>query len=171
MKDIIKIFKALSDPTRLRILRLLREQELCVCEIMAILGMEQSRISHQMRVLRDADLVEDIRQGRWIIYRIPDRTREIVEAIFSGKLNERLSDDPKVKEDALKLKECLNRNLRATLCPSGNIKQRLSPKATPTASATDKGGIVSRVPEAKRAGAGRPERASKGRSRTRKGSS
>ncbi|MBN1223765.1 MAG: transcriptional regulator, partial [Candidatus Aminicenantes bacterium] len=61
MRQAIKIFKALSDPTRLRILMLLLEGELCVCELVFVLKMEQSRISHQLRILRDADLVQDIR--------------------------------------------------------------------------------------------------------------
>lgn len=160
MKDVTKIFKALSDPTRLRILRLLRQQDLCVCEIMAVLGMEQSRISHQMRILRDANLVEDIRQGRWIIYRIPGSSRAMVEGLFTGRLSERLSDDPKVKEDARKLEECLNRNLRAMLCPSGNLKQRLSPKAAAAPAANDKRRGASRTPKAKRVGTARPSRAS-----------
>jgi len=67
MKHTLKVFKALSDPTRLRILLLLLQRELCVCELAFILEMEQSRISHQLRVLRNADLVEDIR-GREVDY-------------------------------------------------------------------------------------------------------
>ncbi len=59
MKEAIKIFKALSDPTRLRILLLLLKRNLCVCELMFILKMEQSRLSHQLKILKDADLVED----------------------------------------------------------------------------------------------------------------
>lgn len=72
MRKTLKIFKALSDPTRVRILMLLISQDLCVCELVFILKMEQSRISHQLRILRDSDLVEDLRQGKWIIYRIPE---------------------------------------------------------------------------------------------------
>jgi ArsR family transcriptional regulator len=63
MKDTLKILKALADPTRLRIISLLLRRDLCVCELMFILKMEQSRISHQLRILRDADLVEDKREG------------------------------------------------------------------------------------------------------------
>jgi DNA-binding transcriptional ArsR family regulator len=64
MKDIVKIFKALADPTRLRITLLLVRRELCVCELMYVLDMEQSRVSHHMRVLREAGLAEDVREGR-----------------------------------------------------------------------------------------------------------
>ncbi len=116
MKNVINIFRALSDPTRLRILLLLRGQELCVCEITHVLDMEQSRISHQMRVLRDSGLVEDRREGRWIIYRIPSRSRGIVEGILSEKLFEPLDTDPKILNDARKLNACLKKNLRARFC-------------------------------------------------------
>src|SRR5512136_2233302 len=75
MRDGIQIFKALSDPTRLRAFRLLLERDLCVCELMFVLDMPQSRLSHQLRLLRDADLVEDRRDGRWIIYRVPPGVR------------------------------------------------------------------------------------------------
>jgi len=67
MGQTVKTFKALSDQTRLRILALLLRQELCVCELTTALEMEQSRISHQLRVLRNAGLVEDTRDGKWII--------------------------------------------------------------------------------------------------------
>ena len=68
MEKVVKMFSALSDMTRLRIYLLLLEGEFCVCELGSILGMEQSRISHGLRVLREADLVDDRREGRWIIY-------------------------------------------------------------------------------------------------------
>ena len=128
MKDIVKVFKALSDTTRVRILHLLRDNDLCVCEIMYVLGMEQSRVSHQMRVLRNADLAEDIREGRWIIYRIPGRSREIVEGILVGSLRERLDAAPEIREDARKLEECLKKNLRSKLC--GELKERKAGKKT-----------------------------------------
>ncbi len=112
MKDIVKIFKALSDPTRIRILLLLMDQELCVCEIMCVLGMEQSRISHQMRVLRNADLAEDIREGRWIIYRIPGRSRGLVKELLGGWMREQLDITPELAEDARRFEECLKENVR-----------------------------------------------------------
>jgi ArsR family transcriptional regulator len=87
MKELIRSFKALSDPTRLRIFRLLLERDLCVCELMFILGMSQSRISHQMRLLRDADLVEDRREGRWIVYAVSPGAKEALEPVvrrFAG---------------------------------------------------------------------------------------
>ena len=68
MKQSIKIFKALSDETRLRIYRLLLESDLCVCQLVDILNMKQSRISHSLKVLKNAGLVDTQRNGKWIIY-------------------------------------------------------------------------------------------------------
>ncbi len=68
--DAVRFFKALADPVRLRLVRLLLVRPLCVCELTFILKLEQSRVSHHLRILRQAGLVEDERQGRWMIYRI-----------------------------------------------------------------------------------------------------
>lgn len=68
MEKFIKIFKALSDKTRLRIYLLLLKEKLCVCEIVEILKIEQSRVSHCLRILKEAGLVISKREGNWIIY-------------------------------------------------------------------------------------------------------
>ncbi|HDR46986.1 MAG TPA: ArsR family transcriptional regulator [Geoalkalibacter subterraneus] len=70
MKHEAKIFKALSDPTRLRIVALLLEGELCVCDLMAVLGLPQSTVSRHLANLRHAGLVEDERRGVWMFYRL-----------------------------------------------------------------------------------------------------
>lgn len=64
-----KVFKTLADPTRLRILRLLAEQELAVQELMEVLGMAQSRVSRHLGILREAGLLADRREGTWSLYR------------------------------------------------------------------------------------------------------
>lgn len=68
MKNQVKMFAALADETRLRMYLLLSKNELCVCELMMILHMEQSRISHCLRVLKEAGLVESRREGKWVVY-------------------------------------------------------------------------------------------------------
>ncbi|MCY3770729.1 MAG: metalloregulator ArsR/SmtB family transcription factor [Gemmatimonadetes bacterium] len=64
----LAVFKACSDATRLRILFLLTERELCVCEIMAVLDMPQSKISRHLSVLKQYGLLTDRRDGVWIYY-------------------------------------------------------------------------------------------------------
>ena len=68
MKLPTKMLSALADETRLRMYLLLSKNELCVCELMMIMHLEQSRISHTLRVLKEAGLVESRREGKWIVY-------------------------------------------------------------------------------------------------------
>ena len=63
-----RLFHALSDETRLRILDLLRSRERCVCDLSVAIGAQQSRLSFHLRTLKEAGLVNDRRQGRWIYY-------------------------------------------------------------------------------------------------------
>jgi ArsR family transcriptional regulator len=72
MGDIVTIFKALADGTRLRVLKLLGRGELCVCEIAAALALEQPRLSFHLRILKQAGIVSVRRRERWILYRLND---------------------------------------------------------------------------------------------------
>ena len=65
-------FKALSDPTRVRIVSLLADAELCVCDLAAALDMSQSAVSHQLRTLRDRRLVRWRRDGKQVFYTLDD---------------------------------------------------------------------------------------------------
>jgi ArsR family transcriptional regulator len=69
-----RIFKALSDESRLRILSLLRVREMCVCEIMIALELTQPTASHHLRILESVGLVEDLRKGKWVFYRTANPT-------------------------------------------------------------------------------------------------
>ena len=73
----VALFHALSDPTRLAALDMLRDGERCVCELQDELDVAQSRLSFHLKVLKDAGLVEDRREGRWAYYTIvPDALEE-----------------------------------------------------------------------------------------------
>lgn len=66
----ISLFKALSDPNRLKIIEALAHDELCVCELMTDLGLAQSRLSFHLKVLKQCGLVMDRQSGRWVYYRL-----------------------------------------------------------------------------------------------------
>jgi DNA-binding transcriptional ArsR family regulator len=68
----MKVFKAVADVTRLKILKLLSGGELCICEIMLALKRPQSSISHNLSILEDAGLVKERKEGKWCRYRISD---------------------------------------------------------------------------------------------------
>jgi ArsR family transcriptional regulator, lead/cadmium/zinc/bismuth-responsive transcriptional repressor len=72
-RDVAGIFDTLSDPTRLRILQaLLAAGELCVCDLATVAGVSSSAVSHQLRLLRDRDLVVFSREGKRAVYRLAD---------------------------------------------------------------------------------------------------
>lgn len=73
-----ELFHALSDPTRLRIVAALRQGEQCVCNLTGILDAQQSRLSFHLKTLKDAGLVLDRREGRWIHYSlVPESFEEV----------------------------------------------------------------------------------------------
>jgi ArsR family transcriptional regulator, arsenate/arsenite/antimonite-responsive transcriptional repressor len=124
MKIVLKTFKALSDATRLRLVLLLLERDLCVCELVFILKMEQSRISHQLRILRDADLVEDIREGRWMIYRIPEDVRGFLTTVVGGEMKSRFGISPQIQADSQRLEACIKENIRTKACALSGSEAR-----------------------------------------------
>ena len=77
MKNTVQLFKALSDETRLRIMALLFDGELCVCDLMEVLGLPQSTVSRHLAYLRNAGWLEDRRQNKWMYYQINKKTNEL----------------------------------------------------------------------------------------------
>lgn len=73
MNELVTIFKALSDETRLRIVKLLEEGELCVCDITAALEMVQPKVSFHLSVLKEAGIIKDRKDGKWIHYSINEK--------------------------------------------------------------------------------------------------
>ena len=112
MKKTLKTFAALSDPTRLRIVFLLLERDLCVCELEFILKMSQSRMSHQLRILRDAGLVKDKREGQWIIYSIPVRTRKRLRTALEALSGDDWTAAQEIAADRENLRACLRQKIR-----------------------------------------------------------
>jgi ArsR family transcriptional regulator len=112
MKKLVATFKALSDPTRLRIVVLLLRRDLCVCELTAVLGMEQSRISHQLRILRAAGLVGDVRDGKWIIYHVPAQVRRDLGPFIGKRIRAGALGTGAVGRDLKKLGLCLRSSPR-----------------------------------------------------------
>ena len=103
MRDLIKVFKALSDETRLRVLNLLSLRECCVCEVVQIMGISQTRASRSLSQLYDAGLLDRRSEGLWIIYSLAsslanDYRDRIVKAVA-----EALADDKASINDRMRL--------------------------------------------------------------------
>jgi len=108
MQDLIKAMKALSDETRLRILKILLERECCVCEVMQALDISQSRASRNLRILQNADFLKVRRDGVWIVYSVDWETANR----YTTSLAKLLRDSPISNEVLTQDKERLKRAVR-----------------------------------------------------------
>jgi DNA-binding transcriptional ArsR family regulator len=107
MRSTLRITKALSDIQRLRILMMLRGGELCVCQIIAVLGLAPSTVSKHLSVLSEADLVSFRKEGRWSHYRLPQgELLKVVKPVMRW-IGESLEGDATIGSDEKKLKEVL----------------------------------------------------------------
>jgi ArsR family transcriptional regulator len=95
--ELARAFAALGDPARLRLLSLIASQEageVCACELVEPLGRAQPTVSHHLKVLREAGLVESDKRGTWVWYRaVPDRLAELQALLTSGSAVGRAADD------------------------------------------------------------------------------
>jgi len=98
MDELLRVMKALSDPGRLRILKLLQGRELCACEIIRLLGLAQPTISRHMRVLAEAGLVAGRKVGPWVHYRLAGAEAGPCAREMLARLERWLEDDPGVAE-------------------------------------------------------------------------
>ncbi len=98
MKKFTRVMKALSDPTRVKILKILQEGTLCVCEIQAAMGIAQPTVSKHLKLLEEAGLVNSFREGLWVNYHIADGSESPFAAALLGNLRHWLEDEPEVRE-------------------------------------------------------------------------
>lgn len=105
MQNFLNITKALSDENRVRVLMFLKTGELCVCQIIEMLGLAPSTVSKHMSILHQAGLVTTRKDGRWVFYGLPgdDAPQPVRDAV--GLVQSSLRDEPKVRSDADRLEE------------------------------------------------------------------
>jgi ArsR family transcriptional regulator len=97
------LFRALADPTRLRLLNLIGDQEICVCYLVEILRMSQPKISRHLAYLRKAGIVAARREGKWMHYRIATPSDQVAARILRETMKH-LSDKPEMKRDVSRLR-------------------------------------------------------------------
>ena len=104
MKEITQLLSAVADPIRLRLLRLLHRQELCVCELMEAVQLPQYKVSRHLRQMRQVGLVVARRSGRWMHYRISGAAmRSPLHQDLLKVLDVHLRDLPDAKRDDARL--------------------------------------------------------------------
>jgi ArsR family transcriptional regulator, arsenate/arsenite/antimonite-responsive transcriptional repressor len=103
VKQFIKAVKALSDPSRVKIVKLLQRRVMCVCEIQGSLGLAQSTASKHLKTLGEAGLIISSRDGLWVNYRLAEGGDNPYAASLLENLRHWLEDDDEIKELLLKL--------------------------------------------------------------------
>ena len=97
MKSFIKVMKALSDPSRVKIMKMLQRREMCVCEIHSSLNVAQSTASKHLKILEEAGLITFYKDGLWVNYTLADGSESPYAANLIGGLKHWLEDDPDIK--------------------------------------------------------------------------
>lgn len=96
MKRFIKVTKALSDPNRVKIMKMLQHRSMCVCEIQAALELAQPTVSKHLQILEEAALVTRRKNGLWVNYSLADGNSNPFAATLLGNLKHWLDNDPEV---------------------------------------------------------------------------
>jgi ArsR family transcriptional regulator len=98
MKDFIKVMKALSDPTRVKIIKMLQQKTMCVCEMREALQVSQPTVSKNLKILEDAGLVDFKKDGLWVDYHLTDGSKSPYTASLLGNLRHWLENEAEVRE-------------------------------------------------------------------------
>lgn len=112
MRGLLRVFRALSDETRLRMLKLLLKRELCVCEIMQAMDISQSRASRNLGVLEDAGILRSWREGAWVHYTFDEKWSQGPGRPVIALLMESAGEETLMKQDARRLEEAVRVGLR-----------------------------------------------------------
>lgn len=103
MRNFIKVMKAMSDPNRVKIMKMLQHRVMCVCEIQTAIGISQSSVSKHLKILEEAGLAAFHKKGLWVNYTLADGNASPYAATMMGQLKHWLENDPEIKELCNKL--------------------------------------------------------------------
>ncbi len=98
MNDFVGVMKALSDPNRVRIIKIIQNKSLCVCELQELLAIPQPAVSKHMKALEKAGLVNGKKDGLWVYYSVDYGSENPYAAALLGNLRHWLADDAQVTE-------------------------------------------------------------------------
>lgn len=124
MRRLEATLKAAADPTRTRILKLLEDDELCVCQIQAVLSLAPSTVSKHLAILKAAALVDDRREGRWVHYALAGGDHNPYARDLLRFVRKAVRRDPKIRDDRRRLKAVLRMPLAEVCAPSAPGRRR-----------------------------------------------
>ena len=111
MKFFLKVMKALSDHSRVKIMKMLQKRVMCVCEIQAALQVAQSTASKHLQILEDAGLITSKKEGLWVNYMVADGSESPYAASLIGSLKHWLDTDTKVQDLIKRLPDIKRENI------------------------------------------------------------
>lgn len=106
MENKIKILKAISDQNRIRILKMLQNKVMCVCEITQVLKLATSTVSNHLSILKEAGLLIEKKEGKWINYSINNNSKDSFINSIIAMLNLWFEDEKIIEEDRIKSNNC-----------------------------------------------------------------
>ena len=115
MKDFIRVMKALSDPNRIKAVKMLQQKEMCVCEIQESLGLAQPTVSKHLKILEDAGLVQSKKNGLWVNYRLIGADANPYAAEMLRQMDKWLGDDVEIRQMLNRLPEIRREELKKKL--------------------------------------------------------
>jgi len=98
MQEFIRVIRALSDPARVKIIKMLQRKMMCVCELQEALQISQSSVSKHLKILEDAGLAAHKKDGLWVNYYLSDGGKSPYASSLMGNLRHWLDDEPEVKK-------------------------------------------------------------------------
>ena len=126
LRDYEAVLKAAADPNRVRILKMLQGGEMCVCQIVAALGLSSSTVSKHLSLLHAAGLVEERKAGRWVHFRLGEEAINDYAQPLLALLGDWLNKDATVKADAERVKRIRRTPVEELCCPNpGEALDRL----------------------------------------------
>lgn len=98
MKDFIRVMKALSETSRIKIVKMLQRRSMCVCELQEALQIAQSSVSKHLKILEDAGIVAHDKDGLWVNYYLADGMKSPYVSTLMGNLRHWLEEEPEMEE-------------------------------------------------------------------------
>ena len=114
LDELLKILKALADKNRLRIIKMLQQRTLCVCEITSVLSLATSTVSNHLSILKECDMIRDRKDGKWVDYYLNLKSKKLFVSGLLPLISFWLNDDNQVKMDLEKLRETHREDLCKT---------------------------------------------------------
>ena len=123
MKDFIRVMKALSDPNRVKVVKMLQQRDMCVCEMQEALGLAQPTVSKHLKILESAGFVQSRKDGLWVSYSLGSGGSPYSASLL-GNLRHWIETDPEIKVLRKHIPELQRELGRRKQAPSSEMQQK-----------------------------------------------